>query len=260
MLSARTPQGRLAALILFAGVLVTACGGSSASASLAPTEAPSAAPTRSAPSSTPSQESPATEDVHPIAEALVTQLSSDMLVTHLEQTASFSTTGTTATDGVATMTADLSGDDLSLHLTLEADGVTALDQEMVVVGDTVYVREPGGEWQSAPATAVGPSIAEIFKAIRFVDDPSVLQYIGLEQVDGRTLHHLTGTEIPYQPAAGGTGEYDAFDIWVEEDGTPVSVASTFSARDGAGNEVTGSTDLDFSNWGGSITIEAPTVE
>jgi hypothetical protein len=37
----------------------------------------------------------------------------------------------------------------------------------------------------------------------------------------------------------------------------VTVTSTFSAADQGGNAITGQTDIEFSNWGGAIEIEAP---
>ena len=72
----------------------------------------------------------------------------------------------------------------------------------------------------------------LIQAVRPVADPSDLSYVGVETVDGRELHHLTANGmIAYRPAAGGTGNLDAFDIWVEEDRTPVLAKATLSATD-----------------------------
>ena len=101
-------------------------------------------------------------------------------------------------------------------------------------------------------------MAGLVQNMRLVTDPLDLRYVGVEEVDGRDLHHLTASRtIPYAPAAGGSGQYDVFDIWVEEDGTPVLAMTAFSATDPNGVAVNGTTNFEFSNVGGPIEIVAP---
>ena len=56
---------------------------------------------------------------------------------------------------------------------------------------------------------------------------------------------------------GQTGTYDTFDIWVEEDGTPVLANGQVSAIGPYGVEIKGTNEFRFSKFGGPIAIAAP---
>ena len=265
MMAGMTLRPVFLAVVLFSAIL-GACGGAASSAADSEAPEPSTvvtpAPASEAPrSGAPRTEAPPTEEPPtadaggPYAEALVAALAAEPLMLHLEQVA----TATTPAGNVeATLSADFSGDDLdlSMQLTSAAGGV---DMDMVVVGDTAYVRERGAEdWTTVPRDVAEAEIAGLVQNMRLVTDPLDLRYIGPEDVDGRELHHLTASRaIPYAPGAGGTGRYDVFDIWVEEDGTPVIAKTAFSATDPTGVAVSGTTDFEFSNVGGPIEIVAP---
>ena len=265
MMAGMTPRPLFLAVLLLAATL-TACGGaaSSPAASEAPepstvvtpapaSEAPppSVAPPSEAP---PTEEPPPADAGGPYAEALVAALAADPLVMHLEQVA---TASTPAGDVEATLSGDFSGNDLDITMHI-ASGTTAVDMGMVVAGETAYVRQGEGEWASVPKTAAEAELAGLVQNMRLVTDPLDLRYVGVEEVDGRDLHHLTASRtIPYAPAAGGSGQYDVFDIWVEEDGTPVLAMTAFSATDPNGVAVNGTTNFEFSNVGGPIEIVAP---
>lgn len=260
MMAGMTSRPTLLAMMLLAAML-TACGGAASSAAATEAPQPSTVVTPATPSEAPPSEAPPTEAPPladaggPYAEALVAALAADPLVMHLEQVA---TATTPAGDVEATLSGDFSGDDfdLTMQLTSAAGGV---DMDMVVVADTAYVRQRGeADWTSVPRDVAEAEIAGLVQNMRLISDPLDLRYVGPEDVDGRELHHLTASRaIPYAPGAGGTGQYDVFDIWIEEDGTPVLAKTAFSATDPNGVAVSGTTNFEFSNVGGLIEIVAP---
>ena len=68
---------------------------------------------------------------------------------HLEQVA----TATTPTGDVeATMSGDFSGDDLDVALSFASAGQT-VHMDMVVLGETAYVRQGDADWVSVPKQA-----------------------------------------------------------------------------------------------------------
>ena len=263
MMAGMSARALFLTVVLLAATL-SACGGAASSqVASGPSTAVTPAPASEAPaaSEAPPSEAPPTEEPPPAdaggpyAEALVAALAADPLMLHLEQVA---TATTPAGEVEATLSADFSGDDLDLTMQLtSADG--GVDMDMVVVGDTAYVRQRGAEdWTTVPRDVAEAEIAGLVQNMRLVTDPMDLRYVGPEDVDGRELHHLTASRaIPYAPGAGGTGQYDVFDIWIEEDGTPVLAKTAFSATDPSGVAVSGTTNFEFSNVGGPIEIVAP---
>ncbi len=262
-MSRRTPHPILALALGATLVALAACNNAPAS-SAAPSSAPSVAPASVAPSIAPSAPASAmasqTAAGGPLAEALVAKLAADPLVLHIEQVAKAETTvkGTYVTADVR-LSGDMKGPDLYLSISGTSGG-QGIDQELVVLGETAYVRTGNGAWTSSPRSAVAATLAALTKAIRLVDDPQDLREVGVETIDGQSLHHLTASgTIPYAPSSGGTGQYDVFDIWVLDDGTPVLAKTAFSATDAAGNKGTGTTDFTFSKFGGPIEIVAPST-
>ena len=259
MMAGMTARPTFLAMVLLAAML-TACGGAASSPAATEAPQPSTVVTPAPPSEAPPTEAPPTEAPPPAdaggpyAEALVAALAADPLVMHLEQVA----TATTPTGDVeATMSSDFSGDDLDVALELTSAGQT-VHMDMVVLGETAYVRQGDADWVSVPKQAAEAQLAGLVQNMRLVTDPLDLRHVGVEEVDGRDLHHLTASRtIPYAPAAGGSGQYDVFDIWVEEDGTPVLAKTAFSATDPNGVAVSGTTNFEFSNVGGPIEIVAP---
>ena len=256
-------RARLVPLLMLVAT-IAACGGATGSPepSEAPASAPSATetPTEAPPSVAPSgaavtEEPPPADAGGPYAEALVAKLAADPLVLHLEQVANATTP---AGEVEATLSADFSGNDLDLTMQLTTAG-GGVDMDMVIVDETAYVRQRGdADWTSVPRDVAEAEIAGLVQNMRLVSDPLDLAYVGPEVVDGRELHHLTASRaIPYAPGAGGTGQYDVFDIWIEEDGTPVLAKTAFSATDPTGVEVSGTTNFEFSNLGEPIEIVAP---
>lgn len=256
------PVPRPARAALLGALLMTAAAcGNSATGTLAPspsaiaTPVPTSAPTATpAPTSTPGPTSPPEGGGGKEAEAVVAKLQADPFVTHLDQVGTVSAGGQDAT---VEMSADFSGDDARILLTITAIG-QANEQEIVTIGDKTWVRSGDSAFVTVPGATLGSTMEALYKSARLVDDPESLRFVGVETIDGQELRHLTAVgTIPYEPSSGGTGQYDVFDLWTLEDGTPVIARTEFSATDAAGNAASGATDFEFSNWGGPITIEPP---
>ena len=251
---------RLAWLLLLLGATLLACGGATVSPSAT---GPSPAEGTEAPRSEPPPSvagPPPTGAGGPYAEALVAALGSEDLVTHIEQSATVTTSVAPDTLITATLVGDISGDDVAMLIELTAPGVQQAT-DLVVVGDTAYTRQEGEAWISAPRAAVADSVAGLLDNLRVVEDPNHLRYVGLEDFEGRQLHHLVAaTEVPYTPSTGGTGQFETLDVWVEEDGTPVSIRGDFTAVDGAGNRGEGTSEMRFSRFGEPVEIKAPELE
>ena len=152
---------------------------------------------------------------------------------------------------------DLSDRDLSMHLeTTAAKKTTKLD--MVVVGRAVYARLGSDHWQQGTRSNFEQSIADIAKALQPIRNPTYLSYVGVETIDKRELVHLTAKKtFPYISADGQRGTYDSFDIWIEEDGTPVLAKGKITVIGAYGIEISGTSELRFSKFGGPIEIVAP---
>jgi len=259
MMAGMTARPSFLAVVLLA-VTLTACGGAAPSPVTSEAPGPSTVVTPAPASEAPPIEAPPTEEPPPAdaggpyAEALVAALAADPLVMHLEQVA---TATTTLGDVEAMLSGDFSGNDLDITMHIAA-GANEVAMKMIVLGETAYVQQGDADWVSVPKDAAEAELAGLVQNMRLVTDPLDLLYVGVEAIDGRDLHHLTASRtIPYAPAAGGTGQYDVFDIWVEEDGTPVLAKTAFSATDPNGVAVSGTTNFEFSNVGGPIEIVAP---
>lgn len=257
------PIPRLARAVLLGALLMTAAAcGNSATATLAPSASPAAtpiptvAPTATpAATATPAPTAPPEGGGGPLAEAVVAKLQSDPLIVHVEQVGTASAAGQEVS---FESSSDFSGPDFRVVFAITA-GVQSTEQEIIVVGETAWARAgEDGSLTSVPVAALAATIEGLYKAVRLVDDPQALRHVGPETIDGQELQHLTAVGfIPYQPAGGGTGQYDVFDLWVLADGTPVIARTEFSATDLTGLDASGTTDFEFSKFGGPITIEPP---
>jgi hypothetical protein len=196
-----------------------------------------------------------------LAAAVVAKLQADPFITHIEQIADATTTETTS-DGQTVerpnvqikSSYDFSGDDMRATMTATSAEATSRS-EMAAVGDTFWTRVNDGEFVVIPRNAeTERSLDEMYRTVRITDDPSVLRYVGPETIDGQELHHLAAVpgRVPYT-----SGTFDALDLYVLADGTPVLVQGVFTNK-APGVVVVGKTAVKYTNFGGPITIEAPT--
>jgi hypothetical protein len=245
----RMPRSNV--LVRGAFVLTCALALLGCSSAAPPTPAPATAP----PTPTPA---PSVDLSAKYAKAMMAAFAAKPLVLHVEQTVK--TTATLDAESKkldATMTLDLSDRDLSMHLeTTAAKKTTKLD--MVVVGRDVYARLGNDHWSQGTRSNFEQSIADIATALQPIRNPTYLSYVGMETIDKRSLVHLTAAKtFPYISADGQRGTYDSFDIWIEEDGTPVLAKGKISMVGAYGMEIKGTSVLSFSKFGGPIEIVAP---
>jgi hypothetical protein len=225
-----TPSRSVAALAL--AFLVAACGGTAASVD------------PSGPGG-------------PIAEGYVSMVSAEDFTTHLEMRTiiTLEADATTVSNDVSS---DHDGADLAATMTARLGG----DQrttELVVLGDEAFARAAGGSWQIGSRTQVATQLDNFELALRWVDDPLLLQHVGSTTFEGVDVEHLTAaTSIPYAPMTGSTGAFREFHLYVEDDGTPVFMRGTYEVTGADGQEAFGTIEVDYTDVGGDLEITAPT--
>jgi hypothetical protein len=242
---------RLGGILLASSLVMAGCGGT-APASGVPSQ--TAEPTRSPAASID------TAAGIKIANATVAALNTKDVVVHIEEIA----TGTAGSGGQAvkvlvTTSADLAGKDMAFSIEATAAGAS-IDQRLRAVGKYIYVYQ-SGFWSKAKRSKFKKELAELAGVIRFITDPHDLRYLGEERVRKQDLHHFRANRhLPYDSGAGFKGNYDTFDIWVLEDGTPVRIEATFTASSPTIGTVTGTSSIDFTKFGGKIKIKVPKVK
>jgi len=212
-----------------------------------------------------SPSAPATGSVAPsaapggkVAEDLVATLHGDPFIAHIEESIlASSRTGSVRITLTAKAVGDVSGRDAAIHATGTGGG-PPVDQETVAVGDVAWTRKKGAAtWDVHPRTDVASSLDGLLTTIRLIDDPSQLVDLGVEDLDGASLHHLTAAgSVAYRGLTGVEGSYDTFDVWATDKGVPVLMKATFSEVQGI-NSITGGTEIRYTKVGGPITIAPP---
>jgi hypothetical protein len=196
-------------------------------------------------------------------EALVAKLATDPLILHSDQT----TKGTASYESEqanlsaelnTTVTMDLSGRDHAMHMVSKTPAGKTAKTDLVVVGKTVYSRVDKGKWMKSSRVDYERSRTDVARAYRLVRNPAYLRYVGLETVDKQKLHHITAIrDLPYISMTGMAGTFTMLDFWVEDDGTPVLIKGTFTTVVDYGIEITGTSEMRISKFGGPIKIVAP---
>lgn len=240
--------------VLLASALLAGCTGAAA---------PSGATTKSA---APAKATPAIDTAAGIkyAKAAVAALHKDPFFAHVEQVSTAThSMGGQSEKILATMSADFAGDDIGLDLEMSAIG-QRIELQLRLVGKNAYVKQ-GGVWIKGKRSALkGDALThlnEMVDAVRVIEDPNDLRYMGQERVGKQDLQHFRALrQLPYETGLGFSGHYDEFDIWVQSDGTPVRYKATFSAEDKKIGKVTGTMTMDFTKFGGPIKVKAPKIK
>jgi hypothetical protein len=193
-----------------------------------------------------------------VAEAVIAALHADPFKAHVEE----SILASTITNGARiTITAnavgDVSGKDGAIRTSGTGNGPPT-DEQIVTVGDVAWLKPTAAKtWEVHPRSVVAPSLDGLLSTIQPLDDPLQLQDLGVEILDGVSLHHLTAVgAVAYHSLNGIDGVYDNFDIWATADGIPVDMKATFSEIQGI-DSITGGTEVRYTKVGGPITITPP---
>jgi hypothetical protein len=222
------------------------------------TPVPSSPPPSSAVAPSPTPTGSALSGGGPLAQKLVAALHADPFRAHIDETTvARSTNGTVTITLTAKAEGDVSGRDVALHVTSTGGG-PAVDQEVVSVGSTTWIRRTGATtWEVHRRLDAAASIDGLLTTIRLIDDPSQLADAGPDTLDGQTVRHLTaiGT-IGYRSPEGVDASYDRLDVWTTDAGVPVLVRGSFSGQNGT-NSVVGNVSIRYSDVGKPVTISPP---
>jgi hypothetical protein len=196
-------------------------------------------------------------DAHHPARLFIDQMTNDHASFHIDAQMS-----TTAGGYVANVTAsiDISGDDSALSM-LMTSATTSLHMRTVTKGKYHYVKIDDRPWVR---TVVSQRLDDVFGDATG-DSYGRLEYIGVETVDGVTLHHV---RLPVPGPGAGNAIIEitqapasfVWDIWIDDAGTPRSarlVSNIVAHLDGGDYGVTLTSDYLFSNFGQKITIKRP---
>jgi hypothetical protein len=192
------------------------------------------------------------------ADAMIAKFASDPLIFHVVQTIKLTATDDTDSLRVTgSITMDASDGNTKVNLVLKAAGKT-IKVDQVAIGSSIWSRIGSGRWSKGLLSTYEQDISDTVRALQPIRDSAHLTYVGVEKIDKQKLHHLTANrKFPYVMADGQRGTYDKFDIWVQEDGTPVLAKGKVSVIGAYGIEIKGTTELHYSKFGGKIKITAP---
>ena len=232
---------------LTAGILTATSPSPKATLGAPPLLPPTSAPTNPAPSTTPGADDPA---------ALFAAFIADP-----QQSYHVETKATTTQDGqvlTITMSADESGTDFDGRMTFDGGNQHA-SARFVVKDGTAYAKAGSKGWLASknlaslnlPSTGIG------FGSI----ERDTIQFLGREAHDGQTLNHIRALTASAaglsNPAATGCQTTDLpWDIWVRDNGQPVSATFDYSCTVG-GSTVTATASYQFTRVGKQVDIVPP---
>ena len=173
------------ALVVTLALAVLACTGA----------APTPAPATVRPAPTPVK----SVDLGPqYIRGLVSAFTTDPLVMHVVVTENLIVReGKDSSSLDQSLTLDLSGRDMSAHLTTTSKGKTET-LDLVVVGTSGFLRTGDDPFKKSTRADHTEDFMNIVQSLRLVRHPSYLTYVGTETIDEVKLQHLTAVrDVPY---------------------------------------------------------------
>lgn len=193
----------------------------------------------------------------PLARLVVERMARTPFSARIEvHTTSLTKTDTASADLSATETGAISGTDLDLTID-GLSGGTKLHSRVIVIGDTVYASNRDGRWEVSSRTQMAFAIDAILLEVRRTVNGDDLADLGEETLDGRAVHHLTLTApVTIHDPVNGEIVFDAFDLWVLADGSPVLRRTESHASKGVMTS-SGISETHYDGFGTAIEIRPP---
>ena len=171
-------------------------------------------------------------------------------------------TAATATDsGISTFDGTQTGviDDQDFDLQIDATSAGVVSHAHVVaLGDTVYVKSNDGAWAVSDRVNVA-GIEAALREVRRTLNAGDLADVGAETLDGQTVHHLTMTAPgAIHDARNPLIVYDAYELWVLPDGSPVRRKEATHVSQGSLTS-TYTSETRYRAFGEPVRIVAPKV-
>lgn len=191
-------------------------------------------------------------------EVFITLLASEDRAFRIDQESTISTPVGTV---LGTYRMDVVGEDVQGDLRLSGAGLEPARVRFVIVGNGLWVRYDSAAWKKVPrGTLTASDGLEILQAGVVARH---LEFRGTRTVNGTTLYHFRSrAPIPYVTDASETpGSITELDIFILEDGTPVSVevenTGIVQLVASIKGRVTVDSTLQFSRVGKPVRIEPP---
>jgi hypothetical protein len=204
-------------------------------------------------------------EIHPLLTEFYHEVRDPEAAFSVEQTGTLTLSGATEESYDLSVSGRLNADDFigTLGITGASEAISA---DVAVVDGHPYVREEGGDWvagaelRGADQESVNP-----FKRIQSVAE---LEYVGPATRDGVDGHVIvtekwlgTRNTTELLLTVGRFTDREArMEVFVTDDGVPISAEYTFSANASAGDEtlaVSGTESFVFSDWDSVEPIEPP---
>ena len=174
---------------------------------------------------------------------------------HVETKATTTQGGQTLT---ITMSADESGTDFDGRMTVDGGNQHANDRFIVKDG-TAYAKAGSNGWVATTniASLNLPNGGIAFGSI----EPNTIQFVSREAHNGQTLNHIraltaSSAGLSYPSSSGCQTTDLPWDIWVRDNGQPVSATFDYSCTV-SGSTVTASASYQFTRVGKQVVIVPP---
>ena len=161
----------------------------------------------------------------------------------------------------ATTRMDIVGEDIQGDMRLSAAGADPVRFRFILVGNGLWAREGSAAWKKVPRGTLSATDALEVLAAGVV--PRHLDFREQKTVDGKLLNHFASrAPIAYDSTSAElAGSINRIDVYVQEDGTPVTVeveyTGIYQLVPAVKGRMTAEATMSFSRVGKPVKIEPP---